>query len=221
MGTALRVAKDVGIDTAAVWAGVSPQGKKGLVQRLQEEGDVVAMVGDGINDSPALAAAALGIALSSGTDVAMEAADIVLMRQKHALSDVPAALHLARTTFRRIRLNLFWAVVYNLVGIPFAMGIFLPWGLHLHPMMAGLAMAASSVSVVCSSLLLKRWKPPSWMLDSDTVAEHEELRQRMEMERRQRGTESIWWRRLMRRRTRSGEYGYTRVPAPLALDQQV
>jgi len=218
LGTAFRVAKDVGIDKASVWAGVSPQGKKELIQRLQEQGDVVAMVGDGINDSPALAAATLGIALSSGTDVAMEAADIVLMRQKHALADVPAALHLARTTFRRIRLNLFWTVVYNLIGIPFAMGLFLPWGFHLHPMMAGLAMAASSVSVVCSSLLLKRWKRPSWMVDTESEAENEDLRRRIETERAHRGRDSIWWRRLVRRANRE-EYEYTRVPAPLALEQ--
>jgi P-type Cu+ transporter len=150
----------------------------------------------------------------------MEAADIVLMRRNHALADVPASLHLARTTFRRIRLNLFWAVVYNLIGIPFAMGVFLPWGLHLHPMMAGLAMAASSVSVVCSSLLLKRWKRPKWMVDTESEAEHEELRRRMRMERRERGgAESIWWRRMMRRVRREEEYEYSRVPAPLALEQ--
>lgn len=149
----------------------------------------------------------------------MEAADIVLMRQNHALADVPASLHLARTTFRRIRLNLFWAVVYNLIGIPFAMGVFLPWGLHLHPMMAGFAMAASSVSVVCSSLLLKRWKRPKWMVDTESEAEHEELRRRMRMERRERAGESIWWRRMMRRARRQEEYEYSRVPAPLALDQ--
>ena len=148
----------------------------------------------------------------------MEAADIVLMRQKSALADVPAALHLARTTFRRIRLNLFWAVVYNLIGIPFAMGIFLPWGLHLHPMMAGLAMAASSVSVVCSSLLLKRWKRPQWMVEADTDEEHDELRRRMRIEQQERGSESIWWRRLMKR-IRQEDYKYSRVPAPLALDQ--
>jgi hypothetical protein len=150
----------------------------------------------------------------------MEAADIVLMRQKHALADVPASLHLARTTFRRIRFNLFWAVVYNLIGIPFAMGVFLPWGLHLHPMMAGLAMAASSVSVVCSSLLLKRWTRPKWMVDTESEAEHDELRRRMRMERRERGgAESIWWRRMMRRARRQEEYEYSRVPAPLALEQ--
>jgi hypothetical protein len=150
----------------------------------------------------------------------MEAADIVLMRQKSALADVPASLHLARYTFRRIRLNLFWAVVYNLVGIPFAMGVFLPWGFHLHPMMAGFAMAASSVSVVCSSLLLKRWKRPKWMVDTESEAEYEELRRRRRMEQRERGgPESIWWRRLMKRGRQHEEYQYSRVPAPLALDQ--
>src|SRR6202035_3419309 len=144
----------------------------------------------------------------------MEAADIVLMRQNHALADVPASLHLARTTFRRIRLNLFWAVVYNLIGIPFAMGVFLPWGFHLHPMMAGLSMAASSVSVVCSSLLLKRWKRPRWMVDTENEAEREELRRRMQAERVERGgSESIWWRRLIRRGRQREDYEYSRVPA--------
>jgi Cu+-exporting ATPase len=150
----------------------------------------------------------------------MEAADVVLMR-KSALADVPAALHLARTTFRRIRLNLFWAVVYNCIGIPFAMGVFLPWGLHLHPMMAGLAMAASSVSVVCSSLLLKRWKRPRWMVDGESEMENEQLRQRARMDRVERGQDSIWWRRLMKRNQREEpyEYEYVRVPAPLALEE--
>ncbi|KAK6340280.1 hypothetical protein TWF730_002044 [Orbilia blumenaviensis] len=160
--TALAVAAAVGIDKSQVWAGVSPDEKQDLITIMKEEGDVVAMVGDGINDSPALATADVGIAMASGTDVAIEAADIVLMKSGELL-DIPASLHLAKTIFRRIRLNLLWACGYNIVGMPFAMGFFLPFGLHLHPMAAGAAMAASSVSVVCSSLLLKYWKRPSWM----------------------------------------------------------
>lgn len=148
----------------------------------------------------------------------MEAADFVLMRQKYALADVPASFHLARYTFRRIRMNLFFAVIYNFIGIPFAMGVFLPWGLRLHPMMAGLAMAASSVSVVCSSLLLKRWERPKWMVDSESETEHEELKRRMRSEQRKNGRESIWWRRLMRRGRQQEDYEYSRVPAPLALE---
>ena len=216
LGTALCVAKEVGIEKSAVWAGISPEGKKDLIMRMQEDGELVAMVGDGINDSPALAAATLGIALSSGTDVAMEAADVVLMRKKSGLSDVPASFHLARYTFRRIRLNLFFAVVYNLIGIPFAMGVFLPWGFHLHPMMAGLAMACSSVSVVCSSLLLKRWRPPRWMVDTENEEEHADLRRRMRRETHRRGgSESLWWRRLVKRSGQGESYGYSRVPTPL------
>lgn len=163
--TALAVAAAVGISPENVYAGVSPDQKQAIVKQMQEQGECVAMVGDGINDSPALATADVGIAMSSGTDVAMEAADVVLMRPDD-LMNIPAALHLARSIFKRIKLNLAWACMYNIIGLPFAMGLFLPFGLHLHPMAAGAAMALSSVSVVVSSLLLKFWKRPSWMDES-------------------------------------------------------
>ncbi|KAL8393608.1 hypothetical protein RB595_003376 [Gaeumannomyces hyphopodioides] len=160
--TAVAVAAAVGIAPENVYAGVSPDMKQSIVQQMQDEGEVVAMVGDGINDSPALATADVGIAMSSGTDVAMEAADVVLMRPDD-LMNIPASLHLARFIFNRIKMNLAWACMYNVVGLPFAMGVFLPLGFHLHPMAAGAAMALSSVSVVVSSLLLKFWSRPSYM----------------------------------------------------------
>lgn len=153
------IASECGISPQNVHAGVSPAGKTALVQRLQEEdGHIVAMIGDGINDSPALAQSDLGIALVSGTDIAMEAADMVLMRSD--LTDVVAAIDLCRTIYRRIRYNFAWASIYNILGVPLAMGVLLPWGYHIHPMLAGLMMAVSSVSVVLSSLMLKRWKKP-------------------------------------------------------------
>ncbi|KAI9171828.1 Copper-transporting ATPase 1 [Paramyrothecium foliicola] len=163
--TALAVAATVGISPDDVFAGVSPDEKQSIIKEMRSQGEIMAMVGDGINDSPALATADVGIAMASGTDVAMEAADVVLMRPTD-LMDIPAALHLSRTIVTRIKLNLAWACVYNAVGLPVAMGIFLPFGLHMHPMMAGLAMASSSVSVVVSSLLLKFWKRPRWMQDA-------------------------------------------------------
>ncbi|KAG8862874.1 hypothetical protein FRC20_011002 [Serendipita sp. 405] len=156
--TALAVAKEVGIPKDLVWSRMSPKGKATVLTDLMSKGDDVAMVGDGINDSPALVAATVGIALSSGTSVAIEAADIVLMRSD--LLDVVAALNLSKSIFAVIRRNLVWACVYNVLGIPLAMGLFLPWGFSLHPMMAGAAMAFSSVSVVSSSLTLKWWRRP-------------------------------------------------------------
>ncbi|KAH7153217.1 hypothetical protein EDB81DRAFT_450078 [Dactylonectria macrodidyma] len=160
--TALAVAAAVGIAPDNVYAGVSPDQKQAILKQLQAQGEIVGMVGDGINDSPALATADVGIAMASGTDVAMEAADVVLMRPTD-LMDIPSALHLSRSIFRRIKMNLAWACMYNAIGLPIAMGFFLPLGFHMHPMMAGFAMACSSVSVVVSSLLLKTWKRPSWM----------------------------------------------------------
>ncbi|KAJ3500654.1 hypothetical protein NLJ89_g9701 [Agrocybe chaxingu] len=158
--TAVAIAKQVGIHPSGVWAGMSPKGKAAMVAELMEkDGGGVAMVGDGINDSPALVAATVGIALSSGTSVAIEAADIVLMRSD--LLDVVAALHLSRKIFSVIRRNLIWACIYNVLGIPLAMGVFLPLGLYMHPMVAGAAMAFSSVSVVTSSLTLKWWRRPA------------------------------------------------------------
>ncbi|KAK9695200.1 Cu(2+)-transporting P-type ATPase [Basidiobolus ranarum] len=160
--TAQAVATECGI--TEIHAGVSPAGKTHIIQSMQLTGEVVAMVGDGINDSPALAASDVGIAVCSGTDIAMEAASIVLMRAD--LCDVVAAIDLSRVIFQRIRMNFVWASGYNLVAIPIAMGILLPWGIMMHPMIAGAAMAFSSVSVVCSSLLLKFYKKPL-CLDED------------------------------------------------------
>ncbi|KUJ24150.1 putative copper-transporting ATPase 2 [Mollisia scopiformis] len=174
--TAIAVARIVGIPPENVHAGVTPDQKQEIIRRLQEQGECVAMVGDGINDSPALATADVGIAMSSGTDVAMEAADVVLMRPND-LMDIPASIQLARSIFNRIKLNLGWACAYNIIGLPFAMGVFLPFGLLLHPMAAGAAMAASSVSVVGSSLLLKFWKRPRWMEDA-LIEEKGQLRKR-------------------------------------------
>ncbi|KAJ7623205.1 Cu-transporting P-type ATPase [Roridomyces roridus] len=158
--TALAIAKQVGIKAENVAAGMSPKGKATLVAEMMEKyGEGVAMVGDGINDSPALVAATVGIALASGTSVAIEAADIVLMRGD--LLDVVAALHLSRSIFSVIRRNLVWACIYNVLGIPLAMGLLLPFGLYMHPMLAGAAMAFSSVSVVTSSLTLRWWRRPA------------------------------------------------------------
>ncbi|CAM0908864.1 unnamed protein product [Alopecurus aequalis] len=155
--TAQAVAKEVGIDD--VRAEVMPAGKADVVRSLQKDGSIVAMVGDGINDSPALAAADVGMAIGGGTDIAIEAADYVLVRNN--LEDVITAIDLSRKTFSRIRWNYFFAMAYNVVAIPVAAGALFPvTGLQMPPWLAGACMAFSSVSVVCSSLLLRRYRKP-------------------------------------------------------------
>jgi Cu2+-exporting ATPase len=152
--TANAIANQLGIPSERAIAEVKPDGKANAVMKLLADGQRVAMIGDGVNDAPALASATVGIALSSGTDVAMETADIVLMR--HDISDIVPAIQLSRATFSKIRQNLFWAFAYNTLAIPVAAGILYPsFGISLNPTIAGLAMAFSSVSVVLSSLSLR------------------------------------------------------------------
>lgn len=154
--TAEAIAKEVGVDK--IIAEVLPQDKEEVISELQQNGEIVAMVGDGINDAPALARADIGIALGAGTDVALETGEIVLM--KNDVRDVVNAIDLSNYTIRKIRQNLFWAFFYNTIGIPIAAGaLYSSMGLVLNPMIAGAAMAFSSVSVVSNSLLMKKYKP--------------------------------------------------------------
>lgn len=155
--TAAAVAKQVGI--TEIKSEVMPADKSKYVKALQGEGKLVAMVGDGINDAPALAQADVGIAIGSGTDVAIDAADVVLMHSD--LADVEVAYQLSQATIRNIKENLFWAFAYNMLGIPVAMGIlFLFGGPLLNPMIAGVAMSFSSVSVLLNALRLKSFRSP-------------------------------------------------------------
>ncbi|KAJ7898444.1 Cu-transporting P-type ATPase [Mycena leptocephala] len=218
--TALAIAKQVGIRPEGVWAGMSPKGKATMVTELMEKyGEGVAMVGDGINDSPALVAATVGIALASGTSVAIEAADIVLMRGD--LLDVVAALHLSRSIFGVIKRNLVWACIYNVLGIPLAMGLLLPVGIYMHPMLAGAAMAFSSVSVVTSSLTLKWWRRPADSImpgaDADSVGWSA-----MFFDSARTAVEDTWSSvRSLVRPKREDSYGYSQLPVEMSATHSV
>lgn len=155
--TAHAIAQQVGIDGANVIAQVLPEHKAHEVMKLQKQGYKVAMVGDGINDAPALMQAELGIVMGNGTDVAMESGGIIIMRND--LNDVINAISLSRETVGKIRQNLFFSLFYNIIGIPIAAGALGQFGILLKPEFAGLAMALSSVSVVTNSLLLKLYRP--------------------------------------------------------------
>ena len=163
--TADAIGRQVGVDE--VIAGVLPDGKEAVIRQLQASGKV-AMVGDGINDAPALTRADTGIAIGAGTDVAIDAADVVLMNSK--LSDVPAAIRLSRATLRNIHENLFWAFIYNIIGIPLAAGLFIPFGLTLNPMFGAAAMSLSSFCVVSNALRLNLFDLHSTRHDHKTAS---------------------------------------------------
>ena len=163
--TADAIGRQAGVDE--VIAGVLPDGKEAVIRQLQTSGKV-AMVGDGINDAPALTRADTGIAIGAGTDVAIDAADVVLMNSK--LSDVPAAIRLSRATLRNIHENLFWAFIYNIIGIPLAAGLFIPFGLTLNPMFGAAAMSLSSFCVVSNALRLNLFDLHSTRHDHKTAS---------------------------------------------------
>ena len=163
--TADAIGRQAGVDE--VIAGVLPDGKEAVIRQLQASGKV-AMVGDGINDAPALTRADTGIAIGAGTDVAIDAADVVLMNSK--LSDVPAAIRLSRATLRNIHENLFWAFIYNIIGIPLAAGLFIPFGLTLNPMFGAAAMSLSSFCVVSNALRLNLFDLHSTRHDRKTAS---------------------------------------------------
>jgi Cu+-exporting ATPase len=166
--TARAIAKQLFLPEHLVRAEVLPAGKAAMVTELQSKGRVVGMVGDGINDSPALAAADVGMAIGSGTDIAIEAADYVLMR--NSLDQVLVAIDLSRMTYRRIKANFVWAMGYNTLMIPIAAGVLYPsLRVRLPPWVAGCCMVFSSVSVVLSSLMLRTYKPPRPVMQSVQV----------------------------------------------------
>ena len=155
---AYKVAQYLGIDIKDVVYRAYPADKKKAVQKMQAKGEKVMFVGDGINDSPVLAQADVGLALNPGSDITVNAAGIVLMKDQ--LQDVVNAIRISKATFRRIKINFIWAFLYNIILIPIAMGALYPsYGIKLDPMLAGAAMALSSISVVLSSLLLKLYRP--------------------------------------------------------------
>jgi len=153
-GTGEAVGRELGIEPERVFAEVLPKDKAAYVKKLQGEGLFTAMVGDGVNDAPALAQADLGIAIGAGTGVAIETAEVVLMRSDPL--DVLAAIRLSKATVRKMKQNLFWAAIYNLVAIPVAAGVLYPLGILLRPEVGALAMSASSITVATNAVLLKR-----------------------------------------------------------------
>ncbi|SSD59670.1 related to Copper-transporting ATPase [Saccharomycodes ludwigii] len=158
-----EVANHLGIPLENVYSEVSPSKKNEIVRYLQEHNkEVVCFIGDGVNDSLALVTSDLGVSISSGTDIAIEASNIVILddAKNDSIKGLIYGLDISTKTFQRIKLNFFWAMLYNMLMLPIAIGVLIPWGITLHPMIAGLAMAFSSISVVTNSLMLNRWTPP-------------------------------------------------------------